>query len=84
VVRKHRLIGWYKGGLVFPVYDVSDQLVSIHYRTPIGKWKYEPLGNQMHPLVIRGSAELTACYDYESQWDAFAIIDRLKLLNATT
>jgi hypothetical protein len=75
-----KLIGIHKGGWAFPNCDpATGNIVSIHYRTSQGKWLYDPLGYPVYPLVIRGKGEPTSCHDHESQWDAFAIIDRLQL-----
>lgn len=77
-MKARSLIGWHKGDWAFAVYDTSGEIVSIHYRTPSG-WRYDPPGQAVHPMIIRGTAELTSCHDYESPWDALAIISMLEL-----
>jgi hypothetical protein len=73
------LIGVLDGTWAFPNCDSHNQIVSIHYRAGKSNWRYLPTGQATHPLVIRGSGPITSCHDFESQWDAFAIMDRLAL-----
>jgi Protein of unknown function (DUF3987) len=77
-IEANYLMGCHKDGWAFAVYDATGNIVSIHYRTPSG-WKYDPPGQAVHPMIIRGTAELTSCHDYESPWDALAIISLLEL-----
>ena len=73
------LIGLFNGHWAFPNCDAQGRIVSIHYRLEEARWTYYPKGQGTHPFVIRGSGRLTRCHDFESQWDAFAVMDRLEL-----
>ena len=72
------LIGLFNGHWAFPNCDAQGRIVSIH-RLEEARWTYYPKGQGTHPFVIRGSGRLTSCHDFESQWDAFAVMDRLEL-----
>jgi hypothetical protein len=78
-LHEKRLIGVLDGSWAFPNSDRHDQIVSIHYRAGNTNWRYHPPGQKTYPLVIRGSGPISSCHDFESQWDAFAIMDRLEL-----
>ena len=67
----------------FPNCDTKGRMVSIHYRLENARWIYHPKGQETHPLVIRGSGALTSCHEFESQWDAFAVMDRLELYKSS-
>jgi hypothetical protein len=70
-------IGIRKRGYAFPVHDDAERVVGAHVRVESGNWFYEPRGCGCRPLVIGNalSAEKTMCF--ESQWDAFAVMDAM-------
>jgi hypothetical protein len=67
----------------FPNCDTEGRIVSIHYRLENARWIYYPNGQETHPFVIRDSGALTSCHEFESQWDAFAVMDRLELYKSS-
>jgi len=80
--------------LALPVHDESGQVIAAHVRNrqkdaagnpldpPPPKWQYRYHGEQSpgtRPLIIGDIAKASKLYTFESQWDAFAVIDRLGL-----
>jgi hypothetical protein len=69
-------IGVYKGCIAFPVHNDKGQVVRIHFKRD--HWEYYPKGGETAPLVVGApighAAEVLA---FESQWDAFAMLDKL-------
>jgi dsDNA-binding SOS-regulon protein len=79
-LEEQNLIGIFKGGWAFANCDSTGTVISIHYRTNDGTWRYYPEQRQVHPTVIRGTAaEIKSCHVFESPWDAFSILDRLQI-----
>jgi energy-coupling factor transporter ATP-binding protein EcfA2 len=76
-LHEQEMIGTYKGCVAFPVLDDKGEVVRIHYK---GKdhWQYHPKGGETAPLIVGApiahAAEVLA---FESQWDAFAMLDKL-------
>jgi hypothetical protein len=80
-LRSHGLIGCFNSPNgddcpAFPVHDGRGVIVSCHYRTPDGSWRYEPKGCGTHPLLI-GNPNHSTFWVFESQWDAFAVLAAL-------
>jgi P4 family phage/plasmid primase-like protien len=77
-LHRERIIGIYNGKIAFAVHKAG-QVVGCHYLAdPTQKlWKYYPKGNGTQPLVFGdiGTAATVLCF--ESQWDAFAVMDKL-------
>lgn len=80
--------------LALPVHDEHGKVIAAHVRnrqknadgTPIvptpPKWQYRYKGEQSpgtRPLIIGDVAKAGKLWVFESQWDAFAVIDRLGL-----
>lgn len=80
--------------LALPVHDESGAVIAAHVRNrqkdaagnpldpPPPKWQYRYHGEQSpgtRPLIIGDIAKASKLYTFESQWDAFAVIDRLGL-----
>jgi hypothetical protein len=80
--------------LALPVHNEKGEVIAAHVRnrqknndgTPISpappKWQYRYHGEQSpgtRPLIIGEIAKATKLHVFESQWDAFAVIDRLGL-----
>ena len=79
------LVGLRSGKIAFPVeksYVPGDiksggRIIAAHYLAKKGAWRYHPAGLGMHPLVIGDLATAQSVAVFESQWDAFAIMDRM-------
>ncbi len=82
-LHEQEMIGVYKGSFAFPVHDASGKVVRIHYRFGEKGWAYHPKGGgDSSPLVIGTAPQHAAnVLIFESQWDAFAILDKLQADN---
>jgi hypothetical protein len=77
-LRDNQLIGRYSCGWAFPVGDAEGNLIGAHYLRgdPAKKdWRYSP-GATAEPFVIGQIEGAVATHCFESQWDAFAFLDR--------
>jgi hypothetical protein len=77
-LHQHSLVGLYHGHIAFPIYD-QEKIVAAHYRLKDGSWRVFPTKTRMRPLVIGDVAKATVIHVFESQWDAFAVCDKLSL-----
>lgn len=74
-LKASRLIGRIGGQWAIPVHDEHGQVVRAHIRTESG-WTYTP-GSVNTPLVIGNPAKANTTLLFESQWDAYGVLDRL-------
>lgn len=82
-LKDSRLIGLKDGLLSMPISVAEinlgkwqfELITGIHQRRKDGSWRI--YGGSMEPLVIEGSKTPTQQFIFESQWDAFALIDAL-------
>ena len=78
-----KLVGLFDGErIAFPVHDTSGQVISCHYRvadkqTGKADWYFFPTGLGTRPLVIGQPQAAGSILIFESQWDAFAVMDKL-------
>jgi hypothetical protein len=78
-LHQRALIGLYDGCIALPIHD-SGAVVAAHYRLKDGSWCVHPKGVvPMRPLVIGDMHKATVVHVFESQWDAFAVCDKLSL-----
>lgn len=75
---QHELIGCFRGCFAFPVHDAGGRVVALHYRGKEKGWFYEPKGAAAAPLIIGNPATANHTLAFESQWDAFAVLDKLE------
>jgi Protein of unknown function (DUF3631)/CHC2 zinc finger len=73
------LIGVYRGWIAFPIHDRTGKAVAAHYRLKDGSWRVSPRGTRMRPLLIGDVTTVDVVHVFESQWDAFAVTDKLAL-----
>jgi hypothetical protein len=75
-LHEQEAIGIYKGCIAFPVHNDKGEVVRIHFK---GKdhWQYYPKGGETAPMIIGDPLFATDVLAFESQWDAFAILDKL-------
>lgn len=73
-------IGLYNGAVAFPVHDSTGAVIRIHYRTKKG-WAYHPKEVSGNGPLIVGEMPNSATHVlvFESQWDAFAVLDKLEV-----
>jgi hypothetical protein len=75
-IRHQELVGLYNGNVALPVHNDAGQVVAMHIRSKNGRWFYAPRGIGSHPLIIGDLRTATSTMVFESQWDAFAIMDQ--------
>jgi P4 family phage/plasmid primase-like protien len=76
-LRENGLIGKYNDCIAFPVHDRAGKVAACHYRAKNGKdWFYYPTGRNTRPLVIGELHSGETVHVFESQWDAFALMDK--------
>jgi hypothetical protein len=77
-LHRKKVVGIHMGHIAFAVHKAG-RVVGCHYLADrsIKLWKYFPAGNGTQPLIFGdpGSAVYVSCF--ESQWDAFAVMDNL-------
>ena len=72
-----KLVGVHEGCLALPVHDRAGNVVGAHCRPKDGKaWFYSPKGIKAAPLVIGELSAGDPIHVFESQWDAFAYVDK--------
>ena len=76
-LRDQSLIGIRKDGIAFPVYRADGALVAVHIRSQTGRWFYHPSGAGCHPFIIGNAQDAKQTMVFESQWDAFAVMDAI-------
>lgn len=76
-LRDNQLVGCFRGNFAFPVLNPKGEVVRIHYRLEKG-WAYYPSGGGENSALVIGSLmHATHTLAFESQWDAFAVLDKL-------
>ena len=76
-LHREGLVGLHRGRIALPVHDAAGKVARCHYRLEDGRWMYFPPQGESAPLVIGNPAEAGHTLAFESQWDAFAVLDRL-------
>ena len=77
-LRDQNLIGLWKGSIAFPVHDDAGRVIGCHFRTKTGDWFFTE-GCAVRALIIGNLADAAQVDVFESQWDAFAVCDKLRL-----
>ena len=72
-----KLIGVMDGNFAFPNHDAQGQVVSAHVRRESGTWIFKPTGQKTAPLIFGNAKSATYILAFESQFDAFAVTDKL-------
>lgn len=71
-------IGLYCGNWALPVNGEAGAVIAAHYRLPDGSWRYAPKGISIKPLQFGDIAKAANLFVFESPWDAFAVMDKLR------
>lgn len=71
------LVGLDHGCFAFPVQNDDNEIIGCHLRRDDGSWRYDPPGIGVRPLIFGEVHEEAAVFVFESQWDAFAVADKL-------
>ncbi len=77
-----KLVGLYEGGIAFPIHN-SLQVTGVHYYCGKKGRGWRTLGRTA-PLVLGDLSSAKRIHVFESQWDAFAISDKLGLYKKKT
>jgi Protein of unknown function (DUF3987)/CHC2 zinc finger len=75
-LKRNGFVGLYEKCIAFPVHDSKGNVAAVHYRLSDGSWRYYPPGVKMRPLVIGELVAGDPSHVFESQWDAFAFMDK--------
>lgn len=75
-LKNQKLIGWHKGLVACPIHNERGHVAGIHFRQKDGSWRVDG-GCGMQPLVIGNPEDVGLLVFFESQWDAFAFLDRM-------
>jgi len=75
-LKENRLIGLHDGCIAFPVHNIEGNVVAAHCRQEDGSWRYYPQRTKVRPLVIGELSAVDPVHGFESQWDAFAFMDK--------
>ena len=76
-LHKQGLVGLHDAFIAFPVHDADRKIVAAHVRQKNGKdWYYVPKGTKVQLLVIGELIPGAPLHIFESQWDAFAFMDK--------
>ena len=74
-LRNEKLIGCCNGSFAFPVTH-NGKITAVHYKGPDG-WRYFPNGAESSIFVLGSPNHASHTLAFESQWDAFAVLDKL-------
>jgi hypothetical protein len=76
-LHEQEMIGIHKGCVAFPVHNDKGDVVRIHFKGR-DHWEYHPKGGESTPLLVGATiAHAAEVLAFESQWDAFAMLDKL-------
>lgn len=73
------IVGLHRGNLAFAVHDEGGKVISCHalIDRAAKKWIYTPSGKGTRPLIFGDVRRAGFVFCFESQWDAFAVMDKL-------
>jgi len=74
-LKSQSLVGAVRDGIALPVRNGAGEFLSAHIRPKSGKWFYTPKRKGVHPLTVGPISTAAKVMVFESQWDAFAIMD---------
>ena len=77
-LRDQSLVGLWNNCIALSVHDGEGSVIGCHYRTQTGDWFFTK-GCPVRPLIIGNLADAAHVHVFESQWDAFAVCDKLRL-----
>jgi hypothetical protein len=71
------IVGIFEGKIAFANHGDGGKVVSAHVRLENGKWIFKPAGQKTAPLIFGDAKSAAYVLAFESQWDAFAVADKL-------
>jgi hypothetical protein len=75
-LKENAFVGLHDGCIAFPAHDRVGNVIAAHYQLKDGSWRYYPRGAKVRPLVIGELVPGDTAHIFESQWDAFALMDK--------
>jgi hypothetical protein len=79
-LKDNALVGLHGECIAFPVQNDAGVVIGAHYRLEAdGSWRFEPRGSRVRPLVIGDLSTARHVHTFESQWDGFAVADKLNM-----
>ena len=76
-MHQERIVGLFQGKVAIAVHDEEGKVVRCHWRREDGNWQYHPRGGDTAPLIVGDIHDAGYTLAFESQWDAFAVLDSL-------
>lgn len=76
-MHQEKIVGLFQGKVAIAVHDENGRVVRCHWRRDDGGWQYHPKGGDTAPLIVGDIADAGYTLAFESQWDAFAVLDSL-------
>jgi hypothetical protein len=70
------IVGIFDGKTAFANHGDGGKVASCHVRLSTDKWIFEPTGQKTAPLVFGDVKAAGHVLTFESQWDAFAVMDK--------
>ncbi len=71
-----KVIGIFENKFAFANHGDGGNVVSCHVRLESGNWFFKPSGQKTAPLVFGDAKAAGFILAFESQWDAFAVMDK--------
>ena len=71
------ILGIFDGKTAFANHGGGSKVVSCHVRLESGNWLFKPTGQKTAALVFGDAKAAGFILAFESQWDAFAVMDKL-------
>jgi hypothetical protein len=71
-----RIVGMFEGKTAFANHGTGGLVVSCHVKLTNGNWIFKPEGQSTAPLIFGEAKAAGSTLTFESQWDAFAVMDK--------
>ncbi len=75
-LQEQQLVGRYRGMWAIPLMDNTCEVIAAHCYRSDGSWTYRPWGVETRVLVIGPIETAKTVWVFESQWDAYAAMEK--------
>ena len=75
-LRAQSIVGMFEGKIAFANHGDGGSVVSAHFRLDNGIWNFKPKGHKTAPLIFGNPKTAGFVMVFESQFDAFAVMDK--------
>ena len=75
-LKENGFVGLYDDHVAFPICNESGNIVAAQYRLRNKGWQRYPTGHKTRPIVIGRLVSGDPVHVFESQWDAFAFMEK--------